>query len=161
MSPHSRAKGPAVNLFRKILVPLDLSEHSDLVLKTAVALSQTHEASLTLLYVYEPLALAVPEGYMVFSEAQLSQMFDALRRGLDKQKQAAEAAGALKVKALMLRGFADEEIRRFAEEGAFDLIVMGTHGRTGLSRVILGSVAERVVRTAPCPVLTVRAKPKP
>lgn len=149
-----------MSLFRKILVPVDFSEHSDLALKTAAALSQTYEAPLRLIYVYEPLALAVPEGYVVFSEAQLSRMFDEFRRGLDKQKQAAEAAGALKVEALMLHGFAADEIRIMAAEDGFDLIVMGTHGRRGLSHLILGSVAERVVRTAPCPVLTVRAKTK-
>jgi universal stress protein A len=144
--------------FRKILVPVDFSEHSDLAFKTAAALSQTYTAPLTLVYVYEPLALAVPEGYMIFNEAQLSRMFDEFRQGLAKQKQAAEAAGALNVETLMLHGFAAGEIQRFAAEGGFDLIVMGTHGRRGLGHAVLGSVAERVVRTAPCPVLTVRAK---
>jgi nucleotide-binding universal stress UspA family protein len=55
-----------------------------------------------------------------------------------------------------LQGWAAGEITQFAKEGGFDLIVMGTHGRSGLKHLLLGSVAERVVRTAPCPVLTVR-----
>jgi len=108
----STARPVAVKPFRKILVPVDFSDHSALALQTAAALSRSHEAALTLVYVYEPMAVAVPEGYLLFT---------------------------------------------FAEQGGFDLIVMGTHGRRGLSHVFLGSVAERVVRMAPCPVLTVRA----
>ena len=60
--------------FRKILVPVDFSEHSDLALQTAAALSRSYEAPLTVIYVYEPLALAVPDGYMIFTEAQLRDM---------------------------------------------------------------------------------------
>ncbi|MEO8181481.1 MAG: universal stress protein [Deltaproteobacteria bacterium] len=144
--------------FRKILVPVDFSEHSDFALQTAVGLARTYEASLTVVYVYEPMAVGVPEGYVLFSEAQLDRMFEEFKRGLAKQKQTAEAAGARRVEVQLLHGFAVDEIQTFAEQGAFDLIVMGTHGRRGLSHALLGSVAERVVRLAPCPVLTVRAQ---
>jgi nucleotide-binding universal stress UspA family protein len=58
---------------------------------------------------------------------------------------------------LLLHGAISSEIVRFAKDEGYDLIVMGTHGRTGLGHVMLGSVAEKVLRTAPCPVLTVRA----
>jgi nucleotide-binding universal stress UspA family protein len=146
--------------FRKILVPVDFSEHSDLALQTAAMLSRNHEAALTIVYVNEPLLLAVPEGYTIFTEAQLSRMFDGFQQRLEAAKRAATAAGALSVQALMLHGFADGEIQRFAADGNFDLIVMGTHGRRGLSHALLGSVAEHVVRTAPCPVLSVRAPRK-
>ena len=146
-----------MNVFRKILVPLDFSEHSDLALQTAVGLARSHEGSLTLVYVYEQLALAVPEGYMLFSEAQLERMFEEFRRSLNKQQQVAEAAGVRRVEVQLLHGSAPGEICSFAAQGAFDSIVMGTHGRRGLSHAFLGSVAERVVRMAPCPVLTVRA----
>jgi nucleotide-binding universal stress UspA family protein len=146
--------------FRKILVPVDFSEHSDLALQTAAALSCSYEAPLTIVYVNEPLVLAVPESYTIFSEAQLSRMFDWFQQQLETEKRAAEAAGALSVQALMLHGFADGEIQRFAAKGDFDLIVMGTHGRRGLSHALLGSVAERVIRTSPCPVLSVRARHK-
>ena len=153
----STARPVAVKPFRKILVPVDFSDHSALALQTAAALSRSHEAALTLVYVYEPMAVAVPEGYLLFSETQLNQMFDEFHRALAQQKQAAEAAGGLRVETQLLHGFAAGEIATFAEQGGFDLIVMGTHGRRGLSHVFLGSVAERVVRMAPCPVLTVRA----
>lgn len=147
--------------FRKILVPVDFSEHSDLALQTAVGLSRSYEASLTIVHVYEPMAMTLPEGYVLFSEAQLDRMFEEFKRGLAKQKQTAEAAGAQRVEVQLLHGFAVGEIQDFAEQGAFDLIVMGTHGRRGLSHAFLGSVAERVVRLAPCPVLTVRAHARP
>jgi len=153
----STAAPASVRPFRKILVPVDFSEHSALALQTAAELSRSYEASLAIVYVYEPMAVAVPEGYLLFSESQLNRMFEEFHRGLAQQKQAAEAAGALRVETQLLHGFAGGEILAFAEQGGFDLIVMGTHGRRGLSHAFLGSVAERVVRSAPCPVLTVRA----
>ena len=153
------AEQEVIRPFRRILVPVDFSELSALALQTAVALSRDYEASLTLVYVYEPMAAAVPVGYLLFTESQLKQMFDEFHRGLARQKQAAEAAGALRVETRLLQGFVASEIVAFVEEGAFDLIVMGTHGLRGLAHAWLGSVAERVVRLAPCPVLTVRAKP--
>ena len=72
--------------FRKILVPVDFSEHSDLALQRAAALSRSCEAPLTIVHVNEPLMLAVPEGYTIFSEAQLSRMFDWLQERLETAK---------------------------------------------------------------------------
>jgi nucleotide-binding universal stress UspA family protein len=149
---------PPMNAFRNILVPVDFSEHSDLALQTAVSLSLSPESSLTIAYVNELLTVPVPEGYMLFSEAQLERMSSELQGGLTKQKQVAQAAGARHVQVKLLHGRPASEICDFAKQEAFDLIVMGTHGRRGLNHAFLGSVAERVVRMAPCPVLTVRAK---
>jgi nucleotide-binding universal stress UspA family protein len=146
-----------VATFKKILVPVDFSESSTLALDTAAALAKDSDASLTIVNVYEPLAIALPEGYQLFSEQQLNQLFEELQRGLAQQRQRAEAAGVKRVDTELLHGFAVSEIQNFAAQCGFDLIVMGTHGRRGLSHALLGSVAERVVRVAPCPVLTVRA----
>jgi nucleotide-binding universal stress UspA family protein len=146
-----------VATFKKILVPVDFSEHSTLALDTAVALAQDSDASLTIVHVYEPLAIAVPEGYQLFTEEQLTRLFAELQRELAQQRQRAELAGARRVDTELLHGFAVSEIQNFAQQCGFDLIVMGTHGRRGWSHALLGSVAERVVRVAPCPVLTVRA----
>ncbi|HKO90170.1 MAG TPA: universal stress protein, partial [Polyangiaceae bacterium] len=140
------------------LVPTDFSVHSALALQTAADLSRRYGASLVLAYVYEPIAYALPDGYLLFSEPQLNSMFGEFEKRLSVEKQAAEAAGALRVETQLLQGVAATEIRLLAERGAYDLIVMGTHGRKGLPHVVLGSVAERVVRSAPCPVLTVRAQ---
>jgi len=148
---------PAVAMFEKILVPVDFSDHSTQALDTAAALAKDYDASLTIVNVYEPLALALPEGYQLFSQEQLDQLFEELQRKLVQQRQRAEAAGAKRVDSELLHGFAVTEIQSLAERGGYDLIVIGTHGRRGLSHALLGSVAERVVRLAPCPVLTVRA----
>jgi nucleotide-binding universal stress UspA family protein len=150
-----------VSTFKKILVPIDFSEHSTLALDTAVSLAKDFAASLTLVHVFEPLAIAVPQGYQLFSETQLNRLFEELHEGLARQRQRAEAAGATLVKSELLHGFAVGELQNYAEQNAFDLIVMGTHGRRGLSHAFLGSVAERLVRVAPCPVLTVRAPRAP
>lgn len=144
--------------FQRILVPVDFSEHSAVAVQMAADLSRRYEASVTLVHVYEPLAYALPDGYLLFTEPQLNGLMEEFGKLLDAEKQRARAAGAVRVDAQLLQGFAAGEIRQLAEQGAFDLIVMGTHGRKGLSHALLGSVAERVVRTAPCPVLTVRAK---
>lgn len=150
--------------FQKILVPVDFSEHSERALRTAVMLARSHGASLTIVHVYEPLAFAVPQGYELIGEAQLQRLFEEFQRGLVQQKElalaeagAAPGAEKLPVETQLLHGFAATEICYLAEHASFDLIVMGTHGRRGLRHALLGSVAERVVRMAPCAVLTVRA----
>lgn len=145
--------------FRKILVPVDFSEHSERALRTAVMLARSYEAQLTIVHAHEPIALAVPQGYELIGEQQLQRLFDELQRSLAQQKQLAlaEAGSDLQVETQLLHGFAASEICYLAEQAGFDLIVMGTHGRRGLSHALLGSVAERVVRMAPCAVLTVRA----
>jgi universal stress protein A len=147
-----------VKPFQKILVPTDFSTHSALAVQTAADLSCRYDASVLLAYVYEPIAYALPDGYMLFAEPQLNSMFEEFEKRLALEKKTAEDAGALRVETQLLQGIAATEIRQLAERGECDLIVMGTHGRKGLPHVLLGSVAERVVRSAPCPVLTVRVK---
>jgi universal stress protein A len=147
-----------VKPYRRILVPTDFSAHSALAVQTAADLSCRYGASLLLAYVYEPIAYALPDGYMLFSEPQLNSMFEQFDKRLSLEKQTAEAAGGLRVETQLLQGVAATEICQFAERAGCDLIVMGTHGRKGLPHVLLGSVAERVVRSAPCPVLTVRVQ---
>jgi universal stress protein A len=144
--------------FQKVLVPVDFSPHSAFAVEVAADLARRYDASVTLAYVHEPLAYALPEGYQLFTEPQLDRLFVEFEKQLTAQKEAAEAAGAPRVDTTLLHGFASTELTELAKQGPYDLIVMGTHGRTGLAHVVMGSVAERVVRTAPCPVLTVRHK---
>jgi universal stress protein A len=140
---------------RKILVPTDFSPHADEAMRLASDLSRRYEAPLTLAYVYEPVSYALPDGLVMYTAPQLSELsarFD--ERLADAQKKAIDA-GAVRVERRLLQGFIGNEITNLAAEGGFDLIVMGTHGRRGFQRLLLGSIAERVMRTAPCPVLTV------
>lgn len=142
--------------FKRIMVPLDFSSHSSLALKLAADLSRRYEARLTLMHVFQPFAVALPESYVLYSANQIGEMLTMFGKQLDAAKIEAEAAGAIAVNTEQVQGSPDTEIVNFARAEKFDLIVMGTHGRTGLQHAIIGSVAERVVRRAPCPVLTVR-----
>jgi nucleotide-binding universal stress UspA family protein len=147
--------------FRKILVPVDFSAHSARAVQVAADLARRYEGTLELVHVFDPLAYPLPDGYVMFTRPQLDEMFARFDAELAKYQQAALAAGAARVQTHVRQGPCAAEICDYAREGLFDLVVMGTHGRRGLSRVLLGSVAERVLRMAPCPVLTLRAEGQP
>lgn len=144
--------------FKKILVPTDYSKHSAEAVRCAADIARRYEAAITLVYVFEPVTYALPEGHVMQSPPQLQEMQSAFEQRLTQATSDAKAAGALRVDAKVLTGPVATELADFAKQGGFDLIVMGTHGRTGLRHLVLGSVAEKVVRTAPCAVLTVRAR---
>jgi nucleotide-binding universal stress UspA family protein len=144
--------------FQKILVPTDFSKHSAEAIRAAVDLSRRYEASITLAYVFEPVSYALPEGHVMQAPPQIEEMHSVFEQRLRQAVTDATAAGALNVDAKLLTGPVAVEITDYAERSGYDLIVMGTHGRTGLRHLVLGSVAEKVVRTAPCAVLTVRVR---
>jgi nucleotide-binding universal stress UspA family protein len=143
--------------FRKILVPVDFSAHSAEAIKVAADLSCRYDGSLSIVYVHQPMELALPGGFPAYPPAHLKELFAALTNQLESAINDAHAAGALKVDGKLIEGTIASEIVQFAKNGDFDLIVMGTHGRTGVGHLLLGSIAEKVLRLAPCPVLTVRA----
>lgn len=142
-----------MNAIKKILVPLDFSPTSAEALRFAVDLSLKYEASITILYVDELVFIMSP--YAPLPANTIQNWISEGRTLLENAKGDALKAGATDVDAVLLQGRASPEIIRVAHDGNFDLIVMGTHGRSGVDRVLIGSVAERVVRRAPCPVLTV------
>jgi nucleotide-binding universal stress UspA family protein len=143
--------------FKKILVPVDFSPHAQEAIRTAADLSSRYDASVTLVHVYESVAYTLPEGYLLYTPQQLADLLSEFDKLLTSARREAEAAGARRVDSKQLQGVAAFEITEFARANGIDLIVMGTHGRTGVRHVLLGSVAERVLRKAPCPVLTVKA----
>ena len=141
--------------FRTILVPTDFSQASEHALAHAQALARSFGGSLHLLHVVpDPvLASAWSEAYAY----DLTTLGERLRA--EAQQQLAERAGAIgdvPVTTEALVGSPAALIALTAAERGVDLIVMGTHGRGGLTHFFMGSVAERIVRSAPCPVLTVR-----
>jgi nucleotide-binding universal stress UspA family protein len=146
--------------FRKILVPTDFSEGAEAAMRLASGLSSRFAVPLMLVYVFEPPDYPLPNGFVVFSAEQHQRVVAALEQRLAQAKRAALDSGAHDVTIRILHGYAAFEITQLAKEGEFDLIVMGTRGRSGLKHLLVGSVAERVVRTAPCPVLTVRKPEK-
>ena len=143
-----------MTLFNKILLPTDFSDHANEALRYATQLAQTHAASLCLVHAYDLLPYALPEGPIMDAQ-QLEAVRAAFQKQLEQLRQKAVAAGASRVETQLLQGPASSEIVRVASDQGFDLIVMGTHGRTGLAHLLIGSVTEKVVRKAPCPVLTI------
>jgi nucleotide-binding universal stress UspA family protein len=147
--------------FQTILVPYDFSAHARAALSTAVDLAQRLGAELHLLHVVQSPSFVY--GYGSYGAAGAPPPVDmvALREGATQSLQAvADAVKELPKTPVphVVEGTSTAEmIREEAEELGADLIVMGTHGRTGLAHVFLGSVAERTLRRAPCPVLTVQA----
>jgi nucleotide-binding universal stress UspA family protein len=140
---------------RRILVPVDFSACSERAVETALALAKAFGAEVHLLHCYQvtPATLA-PYGIVVPETFEHDVRMAALRR-LSELRAKASANGTTVREHLSAR-FPSEEISELAEKVGVDLIVMGTRGLTGLKHVVLGSVAERTVRMAPCPVLTVK-----
>lgn len=142
---------------RHILAPTDFSPYSTQAIEYAFALAQTFGAKLSLLYVIEMPAFPV-EG-TVLSQGGTILLDDLKRdcnREMDRLLPDAEAS-QVEVARHVVVGKPYRTIVKIAEAKKADLIVMATRGRTGLSHLLMGSVAERVVRIAPCPVLTIRA----
>ena len=142
---------------RRILVPTDYSKSSQNALTYAAAFAEKFGAELYLLHVVQDLALFIPEAVSVAPPVTppIEQMTAAVREGLQRVVRENDL-GRFTVHCEVREGTPFYEIIQFAKDTAIDLIIMGTHGRSGLAHVLLGSVTEKVVRKAPCPVLTVR-----
>ena len=133
-----------------ILVPIDFSPDAEQALEYAVMLARQFQARMTLLH-----AVHLPVTTEVSLAAYLSEMEASAQRGMETYRKRVADAG-VPVETLVLVGAPFSKIIDTAASQAADLIVMGTHGRTGMRHWMLGSVAERVVRLAPCPVLVTR-----
>ncbi|KKO20274.1 MAG: universal stress protein [Candidatus Brocadia sp.] len=141
-------------VLKKILCPVDHSECSYLALKYAISLALKDEAQLYLMHVID-VRLYDTEIYK-FSPYKLNEI-DLNKTREDLIKSLPEGTSdVLNVETIVVKGVPFQEIITAAASINADIIVIGTHGRTGLSHAIMGSVAEKVVRKAPCPVLTVR-----
>lgn len=143
---------------RTILLPTDFSECASFALSYATSLARQFEARIICVHVIEPVVPAV--GYTGITEplpvADISeQLEDSAERELPKVAEQEECAG-LDIEEVIVHGDSASEIVRVAKERGVDLIVIASHGRTGLGRILFGSTAESVVRHAPCPVLVVK-----
>jgi nucleotide-binding universal stress UspA family protein len=141
---------------KTILVPTDLSEGAEEALDYACELAAKLGATITLLNVIGIPALGVPELGVALTSSVIDSIIHDNQAALDKLV-ASRRGRAVFSDTLLRTGDARDVINQTAHDLKADLIVMGTHGRRGVSRALLGSVTESVVRTAPCPVLTVRA----
>ena len=139
-------------MYDDILVPTDGSPASDAAIDHAIDLADRYGARLHALYVVDGSAYSTLEAG---SEVVIDALEAEGEQATDRVADAAAAAG-VETTTTVTSGTAYRAIREYADEQAIDMIVMGTHGRKGLDRYLLGSVTERVVRTADVPVLTVR-----
>ena len=148
-------------LLRRLLVPTDFSDSAARAVDYAVELATVHRVPLDLIHVFVPPVMPAPEPVTAPEAALLADLPAELAAKLDELAAELRARGAEVGSAEVVTGAASEEIVRAADRRGCDLIVLGTHGRTGLGRLLIGSVAEKVVRHAHCPVLAVREVKKP
>jgi nucleotide-binding universal stress UspA family protein len=141
--------------WKNICCPIDFSDASRAAMETAADLARRFGATLTLLHAYPVPGYTFPDGSVVASPRMLQELADQAARHLGEWKRLAQEMGAPTVNAETLVGEPAPEILSYARDHGIDLLVVGTHGRTGLEHALMGSIAERVVRRARCPVLTV------
>jgi nucleotide-binding universal stress UspA family protein len=137
----------------RILVPHDFSETADAALAMALDLAERLHARIIILHAYEVPTYVFPESVVATADL-IGQIRGAAEEALATVKERDQRSG-VQVDTLLRQGVAWSEINAVAKEFAADLVVMGTHGRRGVARALIGSVAEKIVRTSPCPVLTV------
>ena len=144
---------PAIH---KILVPTDFSTHADAAIDYAADLAVSYRAPLVLVHVYANPVMTIPDGYVLMTAPDLADLVSQLHAGLRTAELRARERGVTDVETRLVEGVAWHEIVETAKTQSCDLIVVGTHGRSAVSHLLLGSVAEKVVRKAACPVLAVR-----
>jgi nucleotide-binding universal stress UspA family protein len=147
-------------IVQHVLVPIDFSATADRALAYAIALGQQLQVRLTLLHVLDLTPVTVDEMPPGMTATYLDDLETDAQYLLQASRERVQSVG-LQAESLLVQGTATQTIIDTAGEQGVDLIIMGTHGRTGLAHVLLGSVAEHVVRQGPCPVLVVRRAPDP
>ena len=135
---------------KEMLVPVDFTECTEKALAYAVPFARQFGATITLLHVIEPAFVPASEMGVVLDVDTSNES----RRELERLR--TRVAGQVRCQAMIRRGSAEQEIIAVAKELACDLIILSTHGRSGLDRLLMGSTAERVVRRAGCPIFIVR-----
>jgi len=144
---------------RRILHPTDFSAPSNAAFKKAIEMAKASRAELLIVHVINPIIPVAGEGYVspkMYEDLAASTRAWA-RKQLDRLLVKAKKSG-VRGKGVLAEGAAHEQIARIAKAKRADLVVMGTHGRSGFAKLFLGSVAGRVVAAAPCPVLTVKGR---
>ena len=143
-------------MFQKILVPLDFSEYTDEILNVAVQIAQKFGSTIHFLHVIPNMDYFTPyESFM--SAGNLVNIQREIEREVGKDMEAvAKKIQDIPVTKAIHTGVAVLEIVDYVRTERIDLVVMGTHGRGGLEHILIGSVAEKVIRKSPCPVLTIR-----
>lgn len=148
------AKPPGQLELHRILVPIDFSEHSKHALDYAARFAETFKAELLLLYVVEP---TIYPADFSFGQVAMPDFENELKeRGEKGLKELASSQGRVRSRTMVRTGKPFLEIIHAAQEEKTDLIIIATHGHTGVEHILFGGTAEKVVRKAPCEVLVVR-----
>lgn len=141
--------------FKKIMVPIDFSENSPKVLRTATDVAEKFGATLSIVFVVQ--SFEDYSGFFV-PHMPISQFEDEMVQGAETKMASfltENFKSDLPHSTMVLKGDVAEELVEYASQNEIAMIIMGTHGYKGLEKVLFGSVAEKVVKTAPCPVLTI------
>lgn len=142
----------------KILIPTDFSEQSKVAVPYALDMANRYDAELHVIHVFDEAAL--DPMFFSYSEKNAQEFFNEVEEGFEAEVESfLDIPGELDVNLypVLANGNPFVEIIRYAKEQDMDMVIIGTHGRTGLSHMLLGSVAEKVIRKAHCPVLAVRS----
>ncbi len=153
-------RGETFMKFKKILCAVDFAEHSNYIAEYARALGQAFDSEIHIIYVAPTLSQYV--GFQI-SPSSIESFVGEIISGAEETMEKfikENFENVSKVKGKILTGYAAEEIIKYAKDNKIDLIVMGTHGRKGIDRILFGSVAEKVVKSSYIPVLTIRPKEK-
>ena len=146
-------------MYQRILVPIDGSSNSERALREAINFAQFHHAQLMVVHVLEDIHYAEMENYIDYAELMKS-FKDSARKMLEKAVQAARQANVEVTEKLLVAS--DRRVAHVLVEEArqwpAELIIIGTHGRSGFNRLLLGSIAESVLRLSPVPVLLIRSE---
>ncbi len=148
-----------VSMFKKILCPVDFSEFTKDVVAYAADISRQYGAELHVLHVIPNLTYFTPYESFLTPE-NLVAMEKNIQDEVDRDFKKVLSAVGIDVRKVVRTGVAFVEIIDYAKTEGIDLIVMGTHGRSGIEHILIGNVAEKVVRKSPCPVMTIRPRGK-
>ncbi len=142
---------------KHFLIPHDFSPYADQAVSYAIDLAKALHANVTLLHIIQslPLAVGIGDASAALADSYLQDLENTANQSMEEARRRVKQAG-LQCDAIVLHGVPFQTIIEVAGDKHIDLIIMGTHGRTGLTHVLMGSVAEKVVRLAPCPVLVIR-----
>lgn len=140
-------------LFKKILIATDGSKRTQSAVDTGLELARQHKSKVYAAYVVDTVTFTT-----IPMDVTWENMYQLLKdEGEDAVTRVKDAAGGVDVETHVLEGNPAVEITKFAKDNSVDLIVVGTLGKSGIDRILLGSVAEKVVRIAPCPVLVIKS----
>ncbi len=149
---------PAQSPIREILVPTDFSEHSNFALRYAMSVAREFNSRITLLHVIEPATVA--GGAFCPAAANYDMISLSAEQAIARTWEHEKAAQPLPWRSMVREGIPYHMIIQTAKAEKSDLIIIATHGRTGLAHIFMGSTTEKVIRRAPCPVLVVRLRPR-